>query len=74
MVLVPLAGWQLFYHRGGVWTNPQSSTGGSDGAGTQADTSIPDGVRLQLDLAPGQALVGRTTRDWVSPLKGGGKS
>ena len=74
VVLVPLAGWQLFYHRGGVWTNPQSSIGGSDGAGTQADTSIPDGVRLQLDLAPGQALVGRTTRDWVSPLKGGGKS
>ena len=35
---------------------------------------IPDGVRLQLDLAPGEALVGRITRDWVSPLLGGGKS
>lgn len=74
VVLVPLAGWQLFYHRGGAWSNPQSSTGASDGAGAQAGASIPDGVRLQLDLAPGQALVGRITRDWVSPLKGGGKS
>ncbi len=74
VALVPLAGWQLFYHRGGAWSNPQSSTGGSDGAGAQAGAGIPDGVRLQLDLAPGQALVGRITRDWVSPLKGGGKS
>ena len=74
VALVPLAGWQLFYHRGGAWSNPQSSTGASDAADPQAGASIPDGVRLQLDLAPGQALVGRTTRDWVSPLKGGGKS
>ena len=74
VALVPLAGWQLFYHRGGAWSNPQSSTGASDAADTQAGASIPDGVRLQLDLAPGQALVGRITRDWVSPLKGGGKS
>ena len=74
VALVPLAGWQLFYHRGGAWSNPQSSTGASDAADTQAGASIPDGVRLQLDLAPGQALVGRATRDWVSPLKGGGKS
>ncbi len=74
VVLVPLAGWQLFYHRGGAWSNPQSSTGGSDVTDTQTSAGIPDGVRLQLDLAPGQALVGRITRDWVSPLKGGGKS
>lgn len=74
VVLVPLSGWQLFYHRGGAWSNPQSSTGGSDAADAQAGASIPDGVRLQLDLAPGQALVGRITRDWASPLKGGGKS
>ena len=79
VVLVPLADWQLFYFRGGAWTNPQSSTGSSDagasagGAGRPA-ASLPEGVRLQLDLAPGQALVGRITRDWVNPLKGGGKS
>ena len=74
VVLVPLAGWQLFYHRGGAWSNPQSSIGGSDVTDTQTSAGIPDGVRLQLDLTPGQALVGRITRDWVSPLKGGGKS
>ena len=79
VVLVPLADWQLFYFRGGAWTNPQSSTGSSDagasagGAGRPA-ASLPEGVRLQLDMAPGQALVCRITRDWVNPLKGGGKS
>ena len=35
---------------------------------------IPDGVRLQLDLPPGPGMAGRITRDWVSPLKGGGKT
>lgn len=77
IALVPLADWQLFYFRGGAWTNPQSSTGSTDagaGGAGQPASSLPDGVRLQLDLAPGQALVGRITRDWVNPLKGGGKS
>ena len=78
VVLVPLSGWQLFYYRGGAWSNPQSSTGttdaGNSGVPQAAGAGIPDGVRLQLDLAPGQALVGRITRDWANPLKGGGKS
>ncbi len=85
VALVPLSGWQLFYYRGGAWSNPQSSTGnadtGSGGNGAsggapqpQSASSIPDGVRLQLDLAPGQALVGRITRDWANPLKSGNKS
>jgi len=83
VVLLPLTGWQLFYYRGDAWSNPQSSSGtadaaatapSADAAATQANSTIPDGVRLQLDLAPGQALVGRITRDWVNPLKGGGKS
>jgi general secretion pathway protein J len=78
-VLMPLTDWQIFYYRGGAWSNPQSSSGNSaDSAGTGTEAtpsaSLPDGVRLQLDLAPGQALAGRITRDWVNPLQGGGKS
>lgn len=77
VVLMPLTDWQIFYYRGGAWSNPQSSSGNS---ATDADANaipsanIPDGVRLQLELPPGQALAGRLTRDWVNPLQGGGKS
>lgn len=70
MTLMPLQEWQIFYSRGGAWTNPLSSTGTSP-AGTPA---LPDGVRLQITLPPGQALAGRLTRDWVNPVLGGGRS
>lgn len=36
--------------------------------------AIPEGVRLVLTLAPGQALSGVITRDWVRSTVGGGKS
>ena len=58
--LFALDGWQLFYFRGNAWTNPMSS------AGTPTAT-LPDGVRLVLDLPGGQALAGRITSDWVRP-------
>lgn len=71
MALMPLADWQIFYHRGGAWSNPLSSnTAAPDGAAAP----IPDGVRLQITLPPGQALAGQLTRDWVSPLHGGRRS
>ncbi len=35
---------------------------------------VPDGVRIVLTLAPGQAISGDLTRDWVRPTVGGGKS
>ena len=83
VVLMPLTDWQIFYYRGGAWSNPQSSSGNNDSTTSAAEiggssaipsASIPDGVRLQLELPPGQALAGRLTRDWVNPLQGGGKS
>ena len=84
VVLMPLTDWQIFYYRGGAWSNPQSSSGnntstsaaeiGGTGGAALPSASIPDGVRLQLELPPGQALAGRITRDWVNPLQGGGKS
>lgn len=71
--LIGLEAWELFYHRGGAWTNPQSSVG-TQGPGSAVSSVglIPDGVRLVLDPAPGQALAGRITRDWVRPTLGGG--
>ena len=87
VVLMPLTDWQIFYYRRGACSNPQSSSGNTAGTGTEAtsaptptpnintsaSTSLPDGVRLQLELPPGHALAGRLTRDWVNPLQGGGK-
>lgn len=35
---------------------------------------IPDGVRIVLSLATGQAISGELVRDWVRPTVGGGKS
>lgn len=67
--LVALNGWQLYYHRGETWGNPLSSVGNEGDAGTPGSVgaSLPNGVRLVLDLAPGQALTGPLTRDWVRP-------
>ena len=71
VTLLPLDSWQIFYYRGGAWSNPQSSTGTPTGDSTSA---IPDGIRLQITLPPGQALAGQLTRDWVNPVLGGGRT
>ena len=59
--LAPANGWSLFYFRGNSWSNPQSAPG--DG-----QTALPDGVRLQLSLRPGQALAGDLQIDWANPV------
>jgi len=63
-----LSGWQVFYYRANAWTNPLSSAAEAEGAAV-----LPDGVRLVLTLAPGQALGGVLTRDWVRPVLGGAR-
>lgn len=77
-VLFPLEGWQIFYYRSDAWSNPLSSSGTPTQDGGNLNTTpnftLPDGVRLQLELPPGPALAGQITRDWVNPLKGGGKT
>lgn len=67
--LMPLAGWELFYFRGDAWTNPLSAAGGTtSGTGTTTTTpSLPDGVRLVLQLPAGGVVAGRLQRDWVRP-------
>ena len=74
-----LAGWQLFVHLGGSWTNPLSNTSTNPPANTgnnatpatpatpAATAPVPDGVRLLLDLPATGPLAGRLTLDWVRP-------
>ncbi|MDR3367580.1 prepilin-type N-terminal cleavage/methylation domain-containing protein [Rhodoferax sp.] len=77
---LPIDQWQVFYYRNNAWTNPLSSGDSTNAATTSQGTSagsgvaltLPDGVRLALTLSAGQAVSGTLTRDWVSPLIGGG--
>ena len=78
--IAPLDQWQIFYYRGAAWSNPLSSAGAVEGdaaggAGllNEPESAVPEGVRLVLTLAPGQAISGTLTRDWVRPDLGGGK-
>lgn len=71
--IVPLDRWQIYYYRGGAWSNPLSSQGAATDARTGAESAVPDGVRLVLSLTPGQAISGILTRDWLHPGLGGGK-
>ena len=70
----PLANWQLFVHRGGSWTNPQSSAAVNAPTGNVLPSSAPDGVRLVLDLPPVSPVAGRITLDWVRPTLSGNGS
>lgn len=89
VALLPIDGWQIFYFRGNAWSNPLSSSGAAAPANASpgaaglpllgssdatSNATMPDGVRLLLTPSPGQALAGQITRDWASPLLGGGKS
>ena len=76
VLVSPLDDWQIFYFRGGAWSNPLSSAGApvQNAAVGIAQTAIPDGVRLVLSLPAGQALSGQMTVDWVLPIISSGKS
>lgn len=83
VAVAPLTEWQIFFYRNDSWTNPMSSAaqGGTQGGpqrrspfgagGSTQTATIPEGVRVILDLPPGRALAGRITRDWVNPTVGG---
>jgi general secretion pathway protein J len=80
VAITPLLEWQIFFFRGDAWTNPFSSDAsgqpqaGRPPAGTPAGVragTLPDGVRLVLQLPPGRAISGRLQRDWVRPTVGG---
>lgn len=62
--LLAASNWQIFYYRGDAWSNPLSS------AGAPTAETLPDGVRLILNVSPGTAFAGNITRDWVQPALG----
>lgn len=64
--LYPLSGWQLYVHRGGNWTNPQSDASANNQSASISP--VPDGVRLVLELPVATPLPGRITLDWVRPV------
>ena len=70
IALAPAAQWQLFYHRGGVWSNPLSASGTETGN----RNGLPDGIRLQITLPGAAPPSGQLTVDWVRPTLGGGKA
>jgi general secretion pathway protein J len=70
VLLTPLADWQIFFHRGGAWSHPQSAAGAEE-AQNPARDGIPDGVRLLLTLPESGPTTGRLLRDWVRPGLGG---
>lgn len=69
IAITALDQWQIYYYRGGAWSNPLSSSG-TPGAGpaqpAQAN-SLPDGVRLVLGVTAPHPLAGTITRDWAQP-------
>jgi general secretion pathway protein J len=65
--IATLSDWQLLYFRNNAWTHPLSS--GAESA--ESVNTLPDAVRLVIDLAPGQSLAGPSQIDWVRPDFGG---
>lgn len=66
--------WRLHYFEHNAWSNPLSSAADGGAQDNDADalvTTLPDAVRLLMTLAPGQAIVGPITLDWVRPDLGG---
>jgi general secretion pathway protein J len=74
IALVGIDQWQIFYHRGETWGNPLSSVG-TEGAPAELPGigNLPNGVRLELILSPGQGLSGGIVRDWVRPTLEAGR-
>ena len=75
IAIVALAQWQVYYFRGGAWSNPLSSSGvqaidnpASGPTPPPAPTGgLPDGIRLVLNIAAPHPLSGTITRDWARP-------
>lgn len=73
VTVVSIDKWQVFYYRNDAWSNALSSADVDALIPGSKLAQLPDGVRLVLTLASGQALVGTITRDWARPTLGGGK-
>jgi len=71
VALADIAQLQLYYFRGGAWSNPLSSDGATSKTPTDPTPAppgkLPDGVRLVLEVSTPHPLAGTLTRDWVRP-------
>lgn len=70
VAIAPLTQWQVYFFRGGAWSNPLSSAG-SAAAPDASLTAVPDGVRLVMVTPAPHPLAGRITRDWARPTLAG---
>ncbi len=62
--VTPLAGWQIFFYRGGAWTNPLSSADGSAPAEAAAPAAAASGA--PVPSLPAGAGLGDPTRSAVA--------
>jgi len=73
-----LTEWQVFFFREDSWTNPLSSASPQQlppgVTPVRGSSTLPDGVRLVLQLPAGRALSGTLQRDWVRPTLAGNRS
>lgn len=74
IALFAISQWQIYYFRGGTWSNPLSSSGaasavvsspGANLSATSSSATIPDGVRLMITVAAPHPLAGNIVRDWA---------
>ncbi|RYF69437.1 MAG: prepilin-type N-terminal cleavage/methylation domain-containing protein [Comamonadaceae bacterium] len=63
--LLPVAAWSIGYFRDGNWSAATPSPAPAATAGQSQP--LPDGLRLVLQLPPGDGLGGTITRDWARP-------
>lgn len=64
--IVPLQRWEVFYYRGGAWSNPLSSDATEATSAAPGEATTPEGIRLVLHLPPGHSFSGVLTRDWLN--------
>lgn len=65
LVLARIQSWRVRFFVDGQWQDAPPA------ASFPSDTLPYDGLRLELELASGQSVSGRVTRDWISPRAGG---
>jgi general secretion pathway protein J len=70
VAIAPMEQWQVYFFRGGAWSNPLSSAG-SAATPAASLSAVPDGVRLVMVTPAPHPLAGRITRDWARPTLAG---
>jgi general secretion pathway protein J len=70
VLIHPVRDWQIYFHRDGAWSNALSSEGSRSDLGKKpigASATLPEGIRLVIDLANDNSLQGKLSLDWVRP-------